>query len=108
MAARRAGALGHLGEEMADSPNLGVDLYSLWKAGKDNYPSVADEYSSASSSIEATEPGLALAFWRPDVFGGGTYGPVYQRWRGLRDDIVQILQRTESNLRDTAEALCMR
>jgi hypothetical protein len=101
------GVFGGTGEEMADSETLGVDLYSLWRAGKDNYPSVADQIAEASSSINAAESGLTFAFWQPDAFGGGTYGPVYQRWRDLRDDLVKILDETRTNLTDTAEALCM-
>lgn len=79
---------------MAENPNLGVDLYNLWTAGKDNYPSVAYQYTEALRSIDATEPGLAYAFRRPEVFGGGACGPVYQPWRDLRDGLAAVLGET--------------
>ncbi|GIF12390.1 hypothetical protein [Actinoplanes teichomyceticus] len=92
---------------MAENPNLGVDLYNLWTAGKDNYPSVAYQYTEALRSIDATEPGLAYAFRRPEVFGGGACGPVYQPWRDLRDGLAAVLGETRANLLGVADVLCM-
>ena len=92
---------------MTDNPNLGVDLVALWRAGTENYPSVAGEYSAALASIDATERGLAYAFQRPGVFGGGTFGPVHQRWRDLRDDLATALDQTRTSLVDTAAVLRM-
>jgi hypothetical protein len=92
---------------MTINQNLGVDLYNLWKAGKDNYPSVANQYAQALRGIDATERGLSYAFQRPDVFGGGTYGPVYQPWRDLRDGLAAALGETRTNLLGVAEVLCM-
>jgi hypothetical protein len=92
---------------MPANPNLGVDLYNLLTAGKDNYPSVAYQYAQALQSIDATERGLSYAFQRPDVFGGGTFGPVYQPWCDLRDAIAAALSETRTNLLGVAEVLCM-
>jgi hypothetical protein len=92
---------------MPVNPNLGVDLYNLLSAGKDNYPSVASQYAQALQLIDATERGLNYAFQRPDVFGGGTFGPVYQPWRDLRDAVAAALGETRTNLLGVAEVLCM-
>ncbi len=95
------------GAKMAINPNLGVDLYGLWKAGKDNYPSVAHQYAQALRWIDATERGLNYAFQRPEVFGGGAYGPVHRPWRDLRDGLAAVLAETRTNLLGVAEVLCM-
>ena|SRR5690349_24369724 len=92
---------------MAINPNLGVDLYDLWKAAKDNYPSVADQYRQALQWIDATERGLTYAFRRPEAFGGGTYGPVYQPWRDVRDSLAAVLGETRANLLGVADVLAM-
>jgi hypothetical protein len=92
---------------MTINPNLGVDLYGLWKAGKDNYPSVAYQFAQALRGIDATERGLSYAFQRPDIFGGGAYGPVYQPWRDLRDGLAAAVGETRTNLLGVAEVLCM-
>ncbi|BCJ44413.1 hypothetical protein GCM10010168_12270 [Actinoplanes ianthinogenes] len=89
------------------NPNLGVDLYDLLTAGKDNYPSVAYQYAQALAPIDATERGLSYAFQRPDVFGGGAFGPVYQPWRDLRDALAAVLAETRTNLLGVAEVCCM-
>jgi hypothetical protein len=92
---------------MVINENLGVDLYELWKAAKDNYPSVAFQYAEALKGIDATEGGLSYAFRRPDVFGGGTFGPVYQPWRDLHDAIAGTLAETRINLLGVADVLIM-
>ncbi|HWS31397.1 MAG TPA: hypothetical protein VN408_01495 [Actinoplanes sp.] len=92
---------------MAIDDNLGVDLYELLKAGKENYPSVALQYSIAVNALDATERGLAAAFRRPDVFGGGTFGVVHDYWRDLRDQVADALNQTRSSLEDTGAVLCM-
>lgn len=92
---------------MADSPNIGLDLYDLWKAGEDDYPAVAGDYARACTQIEAAGRSLSLTFWRPASFGGDAYGPAYRPWCDLSDSVLRFLQQTESNLRDTAAALIM-
>ncbi len=92
---------------MSINRNLGVDLYGLWVAAKDNYPTVAYQYSWALQFVDATERGLTYAFQRPDVFGGGTYGPVYQPWRDLRDSLAAALSETRTNLLGVADVLAM-
>jgi hypothetical protein len=84
---------------------LGADLYELWRAGTDNLPSVAAVYRAASGHVAGTDSGLPYAFMRPDRFGGGTYGPVYAPWRGLRDELEKILSDTATSLELTGEAL---
>ena len=92
---------------MTDNPNLGADLVALWKAGTENYPAVADEYAVALAFIDATDRGLPYAFQRPGTFGGGTFGPVHERWRALRDELATALHQTRTSLVDTAAVLRM-
>jgi hypothetical protein len=93
---------------MPDSgKDLGADLYELWRAGRDNLPSVASQYKTAGEHVARTDSGLANAFLRPDRFGAGTYGPVYGPWKGLRDELEKILSDTATNLELTGEALCL-
>jgi hypothetical protein len=92
---------------MAINPNLGVDLYHLWKAGIDNYPSVAYRYAETLQYVDGTERALSYAFRRPDVFGGGTFGPVYQPWRDLRDGLSDAIGETRTSLLSVADVLCM-
>ncbi|BCY05674.1 hypothetical protein [Actinoplanes sp. L3-i22] len=92
---------------MAINPNLAVDLYNLLKAAKDNYPSVAYQYAQALQYVDGTERSLTYAFRRPDVLGGGTYGPVLQPWRDLRDALSDALGETRTNLLGVAEVLAM-
>jgi hypothetical protein len=94
-------------DAMAENHNLGADLVAIWKAGTVNYPAVALEIGTALAAVDTTERGVAFAFQRPEVFGGGTFGPVYQRWRDLRDDLATVLNETRANLTDTAEVLRM-
>ena len=77
---------------------FGADLYGLWRAGKDNLPSVAAQYTIAHVSIARSDSGLTNAFLRPDLFGGGTFGPVYEPWKALRDELEQILRDTGTKL----------
>jgi hypothetical protein len=89
---------------MPDSgKDLGVDLYDLWRAGRDNLPSVAHQYRVASGFI-ATD--LAATFRRSDRLGG-PYGQAYRAWAALRDDVERILTETADNLDAVAEALCL-
>lgn len=86
--------------------DLGADLYDLWKAGKDNLPSVAGEYATAGNAVGRTDAGQTNAFMRPTQFGGA-YGPVYGPWTQLRDTLESILLQTKKNLEATGLALCL-
>lgn len=93
---------------MSDSgEDLGFDLYQLWRAGRDNLPSVAVEYAAANNHVANTEYNLSSAFLRPADFGSGSYGQVYNSWRSLRDDFQIILADTSRNLELVGEALCL-
>ena len=91
----------------AEGSELGADLYDLWRAGRDNLPSVASEYATANNHVANTGDGLGAAFLRPETFGGGLYGPVYAAWRALRDEFQTILADTAKNLELVGEALCL-
>jgi hypothetical protein len=43
----------------------------------------------------------------PEAFGGGTYGPVYQPWRDVRDSLAAVLGETRTNLLSVADVLAM-
>ena len=90
----------------AESDNLGTDIYGLWRAGRGSVPSVAAEYATANGFVARTDDTMDAAFRRPDRFGG-TFGPVYDSWRALRDELQTILGNTADNLELTAEALCL-
>jgi hypothetical protein len=93
---------------MPDSgKDLGADLYLLWRAGRDNMPSVAAEFATANRAVAATQDGLENAFLRSDYFGGDTRGPVYPAWTVLRDELQRVLGDTAVNLELTGEALCL-
>jgi hypothetical protein len=93
---------------MPDSgKDLGADLYLLYRAGRDNLPSVAAEFANANRAVSATHDNLEAAFRRSDHFGGGAYGPVYSAWTGLRDELQRVLGDTAVNLELTGEALCL-
>jgi hypothetical protein len=87
--------------------DLGVDLYQLWRAGRDNLPSVAVEYAAANDHVANTDKGLSTTFLRPTQFGGGSYGPVYASWKALRDEFQTILGDTSKNLELVGESLCL-
>ncbi|MGI5215512.1 hypothetical protein [Plantactinospora sp. CA-290183] len=86
--------------------DLGADLYDLWKAGKDNLPSVAGEYTAASNAVGSIASGVSGAFMRPAQFGG-THGPAYAAWSSLRNELESILEQTATNLTQTGQALCL-
>lgn len=87
--------------------DLGADLYELWRAGRDNLPTVAAQYSAATGFLSSTDYGLHYAFQRPGRFGDGAYGPVYGPWKDLRTELEGILSETATNLELTGEALCL-
>ncbi|HEU0240644.1 MAG TPA: hypothetical protein VFR11_15400 [Micromonosporaceae bacterium] len=86
--------------------DLGADLYHLWLAGKQDLPSVADQYGAAAESVEDTGY-VAAVMWRPARFGGDDYGPVFRSWTALRDEFQTILADTATNLTLTGTALCL-
>lgn len=91
----------HVGEE------LGVDLYHLWVAGAQDLPSVAKQFAVANNEVAKTDDTLSPAFQRPSYFGLSVYGPVYWAWKGLRDELQNVLADTSKNLDAVGEALCL-
>ncbi|GAB3800462.1 hypothetical protein GCM10027605_16050 [Micromonospora zhanjiangensis] len=92
---------------MPDSgKDLGVDRYRLWQAGSKDWPMVASHYTKAGHSLDEALHGLAQAFLRSPRLGG-PYGPAYEPWRALRDEMRKILTQTASNLELTGDALCI-
>ncbi|SDC42459.1 hypothetical protein [Actinokineospora iranica] len=91
--------MGEHGEE------FGADLYKLLVVAKDNLPSVAAEYREAASKLGAVLSNLDGVLRRPDLFGGGSLGPVHAAWVALHADAAKFLSDTESSLTDTGEAL---
>lgn len=87
--------------------DLGADLYLLWRAGRDNLPSVAAVFATANRAVAETDDGLDNAFRRSDHFGGGAQGPVFPQWTALRDELQLILANTAVNLEATGDALCL-
>ena len=83
---------------------LGADLHDLWKAGRDNLPTVARVYSLASSDLGATHGALGAAFTGAAPFGGDV---VLTSWRTLADQVQKIMADTADNLEDTGVALCL-
>lgn len=92
---------GHHGEE------LGVDLYALWHAGRDNLPTVAGVYSRAANALDDATVGLPGAFRRTGDLAGAPYGPAYEPWLLLRDTIAKICRDTADNIEMTADVLCL-
>jgi hypothetical protein len=87
--------------------DLGADLYRLWLAGRDNLPSVADEYAAANQHLDGTNDGLNSAFLQPEEFGLGDYGLVYGPWKVLRDELQTIMADMSVSLTRVAAALCL-
>jgi hypothetical protein len=86
--------------------DLGADLYHLWLAGKQNLPSVADQYGKAAAGVSSTQS-VASVMWRPSRFGGDNYGTVFYSWTALRDELESMLSDTSQNLTLTGDALCL-
>jgi uncharacterized protein YukE len=84
---------------------LGADLYKLLVVAKDNLPSIAAEYREAASKLRAVLSSLDGVMRRPELFGGGSLGPVHSAWVALHADAAELLADTESSLTDTGEAL---
>ncbi|PPK67021.1 hypothetical protein CLV40_10817 [Actinokineospora auranticolor] len=84
---------------------FGVDLYELEKVAKVDFPVIAADYADAIGSCERLRSDLAQVLQRPEQFGGGTLGPVYQAYLELHDTVTGYLKETKTNLDDTAAAL---
>lgn len=89
-----------------EGADLGADLYELWRAGRDNLPSVAQVYQNASRDLERAVSGLATVFLRPSQLAG-PYGPAYAHWKALCDDLRNILKEAATSLELTGKALCL-
>lgn len=91
---------------MPDSgKDLGLDLFELYKAGKQHLPHVASEYTSAGASVSGASS-AASCFQRHQIFGG-TNGPAFQEWNELRDTVQTFLNDTGNNLNETGQALVL-
>jgi hypothetical protein len=86
--------------------DLGADLYELWRAGRDNLPSVAQVYKEAGRNVEQAAARLGTVFLRPSHLAG-PYGPAYAHWKELCDDLSDILLKTATSLDLTGKALCL-
>ncbi|WBB96026.1 hypothetical protein O7543_25240 [Solwaraspora sp. WMMA2080] len=86
---------------------LGADLYGLWRAGRDNLPTVAAVYSAAGDALDAAAVGVAGAFVRSGNLPGVPYGPAYQPWVELHNILAKICHDTADNIEATADALCV-
>ena len=83
---------------------LGVDLYRSVAGWLLQLPTVASRYTEAEQSVDGTASDLSHAFFRPPRLGGA-FGPAYEPWKALRDEMRRILAKTASNLELTGEAL---
>ncbi len=85
--------------------DLGVDLYYLFVTAKDLLPSVSAIYGDVVARYGQAHATLDHAMTRPDLFGGGTLGPVHAAWSELHGAASKIMKDTQTNLDDTAAAL---
>ncbi len=84
---------------------FGVDLYELEKVAKVDFPVVSADYGDAIGSCDRVLGGVDRAMRRPEQFGGGALGPVYQAYLDLHETMTGFLKETKTNLDDTAAAL---
>lgn len=84
----------------------GGDLYSLWKIANVALPRVAAVYTSASSSMGASEGNIQGAFEDgTGQYGQPTYGGSMESFQKCYNEFHHILSLTGRNLMDTAEAV---
>jgi hypothetical protein len=92
---------------MPDSgKDLGLDLFNLYKAGTQNLPEVAAEYTAAGTHAANALNAAAGAFQRHQIFGGSS-GPAYAEWNELGQTIAKFLHDSGENLKETGEALVL-
>jgi len=85
---------------------LGLDLWELYRAGKQSLPAVATEYYNAGFRVGRAGALVEGAFTRPAIFGGAQ-GPACGEWMELMSTIMRFLGDTGENLDATGEALVM-
>ena len=85
---------------------LGLDLWELYRAGKQSLPAVAMEYYVASNYVRHSGDAAEPAFSRPAMFGG-IQGPAFGEWVELMRTIARFLEDTGDNLDATGTALVM-
>jgi len=85
---------------------LGLDLWELYRAGKQSLPAVATEYYDAGFRVGRAGSFAEEAFTRPAMFGG-TQGPACGEWMELMSTIMKFLGDTGEALDDTGAALVM-
>ncbi|MFI6044251.1 hypothetical protein ACIA8C_21655 [Nocardia sp. NPDC051321] len=84
---------------------FGVELYELEKVARGDFPKISGDYSNAIDDCDHVHSDVAQAMQRPENFGGGPCGPVYQHYLDLHEAVVGFLKETKTNLDDTATAL---
>lgn len=84
---------------------LGADIYELWRAGHENLPNVAAQFSDSASTLAAYSYGYK--FYRSGSLGaGGMYG-AYDAWNSLAGTLDGIMRETADNIVDTGNALVL-
>jgi hypothetical protein len=85
---------------------LGLDLFELYRAGKQSLPSVAAEFTVAAGSLTSAGGSADPLFTRPAIFGGNK-GPAHAEWMELKGSVERFLAQTSDNLLDTGTALVL-
>jgi hypothetical protein len=86
--------------------NLGVDIYELWLAGTARLPAVAALYDEARRNVATTDDNALTALTIPSALLGN-HGEVLGPWTTLRNELLQILSDTATNLTLVGDALVM-
>ena len=86
--------------------SLGLDLWELYRAGKQSLPAVAMEFYVACNHVRHAGSAADGAFSRPPIFGGAK-GPAFGEWTELMNTIGRFLEETADNLDATGTALVM-
>ncbi|GLY32499.1 hypothetical protein [Kineosporia sp. NBRC 101731] len=82
---------------------LGVDIARLYQAGQHKVIPLADEFREAASKL-LKAPNTAVLLTRHEHLGG-VRGPAQAPWEDLRDQLVEMLLTTATNMEDTGNAM---
>src|SRR5687767_12585232 len=85
---------------------LGLELWELYRAGRQSLPSVAMEFYVACNHVRHAGDSAEGAFARPPMFGGAN-GPALAEWMELMSTIGRFLEDTADNLDATGTALVL-
>jgi hypothetical protein len=85
---------------------LGLDLFELYRAGRQSLPPVSGEFFTAGASVAAAGAKADPLFSRHEIFGGAK-GPAYAEWTELKNTIERFLKETSDNVEDVASALVL-